>query len=679
MAVDKLFNPEKVAVVGASREEGKTGHEIFDNLLHDFDGETVPVNPNADEIHGIKAEDEIPEDTDLAVIAVPSKIVPNVMEDCAEKNVDGAVVISAGFSETGNQELEDEILGIADENDIQLLGPNVLGVINTRNGLNASFATKMPYTGNINFMSQSGAFCTAVLDYSEAENIGFNHFVSLGNKAQIDESDLLKHWREDGSEVILSYTEGIEDGRDFMREARETSLHKPIVMIKSGRTEEGEKAASSHTGSIAGSYEAYRAAFRKTGIIEAESNRELLDLGKSLSWQTLPQGENIAVITNAGGPGVVTSDEINQRGMELADFSPETKRELEEFLPEEANVHNPLDLIGDAGQERYRKALEAVEDDDRVDAILVLLTPQANTEIEKTAKTVSKASAHTEKPVMACFMGKSDVEPGRKILEERGVPAFVDPVDAVKVLESMKEYREFLETDYTLTELDYDKLEAEEALENFSGYEDAEKLLNAYGIKTALTEVTETPQETVESASNIGFPVVMKINSPDISHKTDVDGIRQGIETRDEVKKAYHSLTDEVYDERPGATIEGVQVQEQLEGLEVALGLKKDPQFGPMVMVGLGGIYIEAIHDVTFGIPPISDEEAEEMIEELRSHELFEGVRGEDHSLEPVKQAIMRLGEIGMHHEQIQALDINPLILQEEDAYVADIEIEFES
>ena len=675
--MEKLFDPDKVAVVGASRDEGKTGHEIFDNLLHSFDGETVPVNPRADEIHGYTAEDSIPDGTDLAVIAVPASIVPEVMDDAASKDVEAAIVVTAGFSEAGDQELESEMMEVAEDNDITLLGPNVLGLINTENGLNASFATKMPYRGNINFMSQSGAFCTAILDYSESENIGFRNFVSIGNKAMIGEKELLEEWKDDGSEVILGYTEGIENGRKFVKTARRVSQSKPVLMLKAGKSDEGSRAASSHTGSIAGSYQAYQAAFRKSGVIEVESARELLGTGKAFSWQTLPEGENIAVVSNAGGPGVVISDEIDARGMSLASFEPDTQRKLGDFLPDEAEVSNPLDLIGDAGHERYRKALEEVKDDENVDAVIAVLTPQANTEIEKTARTVAEISAETHKPVLASFMGSSDVREGSRELEERGVPDFEDPVDAIRALESMKEYREFLEKGETLVNLDYNKKKADEVLDGFHGYMDAEELLRAYGIDTAFTREASSPREAEDAANDVGFPAVMKINSPDISHKTDVGGVVTGLESRDEVNEAFEKLTDELYHQRPDAEMDGVLLQEELEGLEVVLGLNHDPQFGPVVMVGLGGIFVEALHDVSFGLPPVTEEEAENMIEELRSHELFRGARGRDYSMEPVKDAIMKLGELGMHHPEIGSLDINPFVLTETGGYAADIEIEF--
>ncbi|MFB6203148.1 MAG: acetate--CoA ligase family protein [Candidatus Nanohaloarchaea archaeon] len=671
-----LFLPEKVAVVGASREEGKTGHEVFDNLMHEFEGEVVPVNPNAEEIHGYECRDEVPQDADLAVVVVPASIVPDVLEDCGEKGVGAAAVISAGFSETGNQELEDEIRDIAEEHGIEMLGPNVLGLINTENSMNASFASKMPESGDMSFMSQSGAFCTAILDYSKVEHIGFRHFVSLGNKAMLNEVDFLRHWREDPSDAVLAYTEGIQDGREFMEEARKTSEEKPIVMIKSGRTEKGGEAASSHTGSIAGSYQAYQAAFRKSGIIEAESNRELLDFGRAFSYQPVPEGDSIAVITNAGGPGVVTADEVSQRGLELAEFSEDTGERLEQVLPDEGTVHNPLDVIGDAGHERYRGALDAVLEDPGVDSVLVLLTPQANTEIEKTASTIVKAQKGSEKPVFACFMGEEDVQPGAEILEEGDVPDFQDPVDAIKAFRAMADYRDFLERSETEREVERDEERARDALEDYSGYRDGEELLKAYGFSVPLTEIAGSPVEATESAASVGYPVVMKVESEDIGHKTDMGGIRTGLEEREEVEEAYREIMENASVERPDAEIEGVQVQEEMDGLEVALGLQKDPQFGPMVMVGLGGIYIEALHDVSFGIAPITEEEADRMTRELRSHELFEGVRGEEYALDALKDAIVRLGQVGLDHGEITSMDINPLILKQDDAYVADIEVE---
>jgi len=533
---DKLFNPENVAVVGASRHEGKTGHEIFDNLMHDFEGQVVPVNPNAEEVYGEKAYDKVPPRTDLAVISVPSKIVSDILEQCADVSVEAAIVISAGFSETGNQELQDEVLEVARENDIDLLGPNVLGLINTENSMNASFASKMPEEGDISFMSQSGAFCTAILDYSKAEHIGFNHFVSLGNKSMINEVDLLKKWRQGDSEAILSYTEGIENGRKFLEEAEHTSQETPIIMVKSGITDQGGEAASSHTGSIAGSYQAYQAAFRKCGIIEAESNRELLNYGRAFAYQNLPEGENVAVVTNAGGPGVITADEISEHGLELANFTSETGRKLEESMPDESGKTNPLDVIGDAGHERYKNALEAVLEDDRVDSVVVILTPQANTEIEKTAKTIVKASEKSEKPVMASFMGEEDVSEGIEILEKNDVPDFEDPKDAVKALKEMKDYRKFREEFRDYRHYDYDEEKAEEALRDPQGYQDFEKLFKAYDFNFPLTKLAEAPNPAADAVQEVGYPAVMKIRSPDIQHKSDIGGVKTGIKSRKEAK-----------------------------------------------------------------------------------------------------------------------------------------------
>lgn len=677
MSLEKLFKPEKVAVIGASRHEGKTGHEIFDNLLHGFEGEVYPVNPNAEEVEGREASDEVQEGTDMAVVAVPSQIVPDVIRDCGEKNVEAAVIVSAGFSETGNESLESEVRYIAKENDVRILGPNVLGLINTENGMNASFASKTPQKGGISFMSQSGAFCTAILDYAEEEGMGFRHFVSLGNKADIDEVDLMQKWREDDTEVVLGYTEGIENGRKFMEEARKTSLQKPVVMIKSGRTSQGGDAASSHTGSIAGNIDAYRAAFRQTGIVEAESSRELLNFGEALSDQPLPSGKSIAVVTNAGGPGVITSDEISERGLELAELEDETLEELEEVLPEEYSGGNPVDVIGDAGHRRYENALEEVLEDENVDAVIVLLTPQANTEVDKTARAIAEVSEDAEKPVLPCFMGAADVESGVEILSEKGMTHFRDPKDPVKVLKVMNQYREFLERDETFRDMEVDRQAADAAAENLENFGNQQELLEAYGFDLPMTEVAGAPQEAVESAPNIGYPVVMKIDSPDISHKTDIGAVKTGVQTREEVKQKFNEIVDSVYADKPGSEIRGVKIQEQIEGTEVALGMKNDPQFGPMVMVGLGGIYVEALSDVSFGIPPISEEIAEEMIHELRSHEIFEGMRGKEEIIEPVKDAIIRLGELSLdYHGKLESIEINPLIVSDGTAYVSDINVE---
>ncbi|MFB6190231.1 MAG: acetate--CoA ligase family protein [Candidatus Nanohaloarchaea archaeon] len=679
MALENLFTPGKIAVVGASREDGKTGHEVFENLIHGFDGEVVPVNPNADEVSGEEALDETPEDADLVVVVVPAKLVPDILRDAGEKGIGAAVVISAGFSEAGNAELEDEVKGIAEHHGISLLGPNVLGLINTENSMNASFASKMPEEGSISFMSQSGAFCTAILDYAKAEDIGFRHFVSMGNKAQLNEVDMLEHWQQDeGTETVIGYTEGIDNGREFLETARKVSEEKPVVMVKSGRSDEGGKAASSHTGSIAGSYQSYRAAFRQAGVIEAESSRELLDYGRALAYQELPEGKSIAVVTNAGGPGVITTDEIKEHGLELAELSGETREKLERALPGEAAAENPVDVIGDAGHDRYRDALDAVLEDEGVDAVVTILTPQANTEIEKTAKTVVKASREAEKPIMASFMGEKDVSSGVEILEEGNVPDFRDPMDAVKALAAMEGYREYRETEKTFRDVDVDEKAASDAVDSLPGFEARQQLFKAYGFTLPLSQVADTPKDAVDAAQSTGYPAVMKVEAPQIHHKTDMDGVRENLESKKEVRQAFNEIYDNVYHDLGGEEIDGMLVQEELEGLEVAVGMNRDPQFGPVVMVGLGGIYIEALNDVSFGVAPVSEEEAEAMIDELRSHELFEGVRGEEHSLEPVKDAIIQLGQLGLDHPEIQSVDINPLILKKDKAYAADIKVELE-
>lgn len=375
---------------------------------------------------------------------------------------------------------------------------------------------------------------------------------------------------------------------------------------------------------------------------------------------------------------MITTDEISEHGLELAEFSPETRDRLGESLPDEASAHNPLDVIGDAGHERYKNALEAVVEDENVDAIIVLLTPQANTEIDKTAKTISNISEESSKPVFACFMGEEDVESGIEILEENHVPEFKDPMDAVSTLEAMKSYGEFLDRDESYRDLEFDREKAEEALEKFENFEDKEDLFAYYGFSVALTEVAEAPRDATEAAPNIGYPLVMKIDSPDIKHKTDLGAVETGVETREEVMQAFQEIVENVHRNAPGSEIKGVQLQEQLDGIEVALGVKRDPQFGPMVMVGLGGIYIEVLNDVSFGIAPISEEEAEIMIDELESHEMFEGVRGEHHNLEPVKDAIIRLGEMALNHEEIQEIDLNPAMLRDGELYITDIAMEIE-
>ncbi len=676
MSLQNLFYPEKVAVVGASRYEGKTGHEVFDNILHSFEGEVYPVNPEAEEVEGVEAYSELQEGTDLAVITVPARTVPEIIRDCGEKGVDTAVVISAGFSETGNKALASELEYVAEENDVKILGPNALGLINTENGLNASFAATTPEKGKISFMSQSGAFCTAMLDYSAPEHLGFHHFVSLGNEMMIDETDMLQTWRNDDTELILSYIEGLRDGREFIKQASKTSQEKPIITVKSGRTEEGGEAASSHTGSIAGSIDAYRAAFRKSGIIEAESNRELLDLAKAFSYQNLPGGGKVAVVTNAGGPGVIAADEINEKGLELAELEGSTIKKLDERLPEEASKGNPVDIVGDAGHQRYKSALEAVHQDNEVDCIVVLLTPQANTGVEKTARAIKSFESSAEKPVFACFMGEERVSEGREILERAHVPVYEDPRQAAKSIKEMNYYRQHLERERSFRDHEVDEGERKEAFKEQEASGSSDDLLELYGFDLAMTETVESPQEAVDAASRIGYPVTLKADSRQIKHKTDEGGVITDISSRKGVQNGFTELMQKAYTEIE--ELEAVQVQEQIDGLEVAVGIKRDPQFGPVIMVGLGGIYVEALHDISFGIAPLSEQEAEQMIDELQSTELFKGVRGERHSLEPVKEALTALGQLALDNPEIKAVDMNPLILKEENAYVVDVDIELE-
>ena len=384
------------------------------------------------------------------------------------------------------------------------------------------------------------------------------------------------------------------------------------------------------------------------------------------------------ILTNAGGPGVISTDEVAQHGLDLAELETDTKMDLHEFMPPESTIRNPLDLIGDAGHSRYRKALETIGQDENIDGILVLLTPQANTEIKKTAKTIVKAEQEIESPLFVCFMGEEDVRPGIEILERNNIPDFEDPVDAVKAFKAMNNYREFLETDRNYIEVEYDAEKAHRALKDMEGYMQGHELLDAYGFDLPETINAEAPHPAEEAAVNIGYPVVMKINSPDITHKTDIDGVETGVGGRQKVNDNFNEIVNNVHHQKSGSKINGVIIQEELEGLEVAIGMKRDPQFGPMIMVGLGGIYIEALKDISFGIAPISEQEAEQMIEELQASELFEGVRGEEYSMDSVKQAIIKLGELSLNHEEIKEIDINPLILKGDEAYVADVAMELE-
>ena len=680
-----IFKPESVAIIGASRTPGKVGHTLLRNLMEcGYGGEIYPINPHADEILGVKCYPtvlEVPGDVDLAVIAVPAPIVLEVAEECGRKGVKALIVISAGFREIGREgaERERRLLEIARRYGMRIQGPNCLGVIDTYTPLNLSFAPAMPRRGSIAFISQSGALGTAALDWAMGEGIGFSHFISLGNKADLNEVDFLEALGGDeGVKAIILYVESIEHGQRFIEVAGEVSRRKPIIVLKGGVSKAGSRAAGSHTGALVGSYTAYKAAFRKSGVLSTEGVEELFNYAVALTEQPLPRGEGVAIVTNAGGPGIVFTDLCERYGVELARLSPKTHRALREVLPPEAATGNPIDVLGDAGADRYRYALERVMADDRVYAAAVILTPQAMTESLGTAEViVEMRERFPEKPIMAVFMGGGEVEEAVKYLKEHGVPCFDFPEKAVRTLSALYTYARYLkrpvERPTRFQDVDVDRVReiikrARRDRRVVLLPHEASEVVRAYGVEAPEMRVATSEAEAVDYAEELGYPVVLKIVSPDILHKTDIGGVVLNLSSAEEVRSAYRGIMARVSRHMPQARLYGVLVSKMApQGREMIIGMSRDVQFGPLIMFGLGGIYVNFLRDVSFALAPLSRREAAEMIRETKAYTLLRGIRGEKPAdLKALEEVILRVGQLSVDFPEILEMDINPLMVYEE-------------
>lgn len=678
--LEALFSPRSVAVIGAAREEGKLGHAVLANIIKfGFKCPVYPVNPKADELMGLKTYSsvlDVPDKVDLGVIVVPPKAVAEAVRQCGAKGTGAVIVITAGFRETGPEGAlaEREVIEQAHRYGMRLLGPNCLGLINTENDLNATFARTMPLDGDISFMTQSGALATAILDWADREGVGFGKFVSLGNKADVDESDLIEAWRDDEfSKVVIGYLEGVANGSRFMKVAKALTRVKPLIIVKAGGTAAGSRAVSSHTGTLAGSDTAYNAVFKQMGVIRPATVEDLFDLSIAFAYQPLPEGNRMAVITNAGGPGIMASDAAERQGLTLASFTPETVAALRSKLPPMAAVYNPVDVVGDARADRYWIALETVIADPGVDSVLVLLTPQAMTQIEETARIVVEVAAKQGKAVLASFMGGTEVASGIEILRQGGVPNYPFPERAVAALATMNRYREWKERPEekpsrfrVRRSVVGEVFKAVRASGRDSlGDVDALRVLSAYGIDVPVSRLSHSPDESVRIAEDIGYPVVMKIVSPDILHKSDVGGVRVGLTGPDEVRAADISIVSNARRYAPDAEILGISVQKMVpRGRETILGVTKDATFGHLIGFGLGGIYVEVLKDIAFRVAPLTKHDAEEMIREIRSYLLLKGVRGEEPAdIDAIVNALLRLSQLVTDFPEISELDINPLMV----------------
>jgi acetyl coenzyme A synthetase (ADP forming)-like protein len=692
IVLSSLFHPRSVAVVGASRNPRKVGHAILNNLLrYGYRGKIYPVNPRPGKILGMKAVGsilDIDEGLDLAVIAIPAALVPRALRECVEKGVSSAVIISAGFRESGEagMALEEEVREIVRGSGIRILGPNCLGVINTSARLNATFAAGMLPRGRLSFFSQSGALGIAILDWAIGNRIGFSKFISLGNKTDLNETDFVEYFIQDeDTDIILGYVEDVVDGKRFLETAKRASRVKPIILVKSGGTQAGARAASSHTGALAGSETAFNAAFRQTGVIRAEGVEDLFETAKAFSSKKLPAGNRLLIITNAGGPGIIAADMSEKLGLNLPTLSKETTADLASLLPKNASLYNPVDIIGDAGSERYTAVLEHTINDPNIDGFLIILTPQAMIDVEETAKAVIGAAGKTDRPFITSFMGEERVRTSIEMLKSASIPNFSYPEPAVRAFGKLRDYRIWQEKKESLPpELDADRDSVAQKIRDALkegryqfAEDDSRRILSCYGFSFPRKRLVTSAAEAARAASAIGFPVVMKISSPDILHKTDVGGVKTGVRSAREAKEAFAEITMNAKRFMPSAFINGITVYETVRpGREVIVGATYDRTFGHMVMFGLGGIYVEVLKDVSFRIIPVTPDDAYEMVREIRAFPLLKGTRGERPAdTDAIVESILKVSCLVRDFPEIQDIDINPLVALEKGATALDARI----
>ncbi len=692
--LDALFTPRSIAIIGASRDPKKVGHAILHNLIrYNFGGRLCPVNPSGVDILGIKSYSTVSaigSNTDLAIIAVPARIVPGSVRECAAAGIKAAVILSAGFREAGKEgtRLEEELRAICKEQDIRILGPNCLGLVNTVNSMNATFAADMLPQGKIAFFSQSGAMGIAIIDWAVGNGIGFSKFVSLGNKADLSENDFIEYFMNDPhTNLILGYIEDVVDGKRFMDIARKATRVKPIILLKSGGTEAGARAASSHTGALAGSDIAFDAAFKQTGIMRARGVQDLFDTALAFAEGKIPAGNGMLVITNAGGPGIIAADTAERLGVELPHMTRRSISVIASKLPPNATIFNPVDLIGDATSERYAAVLEQAAGDPNVDGILVILTPQAMTDSENTADVIIRTSAKTDKPIIASFMGEAHVRSAVNKLKNASIPNFSYPEVAVKAFKHLSDHSAWrnMEQERPIChEVHKDPLRRKisgfiDADKFQLGEDDAASILAHYGFRFPRKALARTSREAALLASRIGFPVVMKIASPDILHKTDVGGVKLNIHSAKETEDSFLEITANARRFMPHAFIQGVMLYEMIGGgKEIILGVTHDRSFGHMLMFGLGGIYVEMMKDVSFRIAPVSHRDAQAMVNEIKMAALLRGTRGEKAvDVNSVIEGILHLSCLVTDFPVVREIDINPLMVTEKGAVALDARIIF--
>ncbi|MDR3223627.1 MAG: acetate--CoA ligase family protein [Methanobrevibacter sp.] len=691
----EMFNPKSVAVIGASNSEKKVGYIIVDNILKEgYEGKIYPINPKSDEIQGIKSYKnvaDLKEVPELVIISIPSPFVNQAIKECGEIGVKNMVVITAGFKEVGGDgvKLEGEMVNLLKKYDINLIGPNSLGTIDTHTPLNSSFSQMMPPKGNIAFISQSGAMMVAIIDWSVTAGIGFSKVISLGNKAGVSEIELLKFLADDDdTAVVIAYLESISEDEDFLRTLRKVSNKKPVVILKSGSSAAGAVAASSHTGALAGSDVAFNTAFKQSGIFRVTTMDELFDVALAFSMCPIPTGRNLAIITNAGGGGVVSVDAMERYGLNLVNFDDSVTAELKEVVPDEGSVKNPIDVLGDAPVSRYQETLNIVLNNDNVDSLVVMICPTATADPDGIATALIEGAKNFDKPVIVVNMGGPSFINADKLLRKNSIPTYVFPETAVKVVDYLERFNSVQNRKYDdpiakITDVDKKAVEdifkkvKSDKRDTLLGSE-AYAVAKAYKISAAPIILSTTPNEAGTIAEEMGFPVVLKIASDKILHKSDIGGVKVGIKTKQEAEKVFVEIMDNAKKAHPDIIPDGIEVQKMMpNGHEVLVGMIRDKQFGPMVAFGMGGIYVNLIEDVAFNLAKgISSDEIDAQFENTKAATLLKGFRGEAPSdIDEVKEIIKRVAKLTLDFPEISELDINPIFVYEKGVSALDIKI----
>ena len=668
--LDPFFNPIGVAIIGASTDPHKLGYGVVRNLVeYHYGGPLYPVNPTAREILGRRCYTsiiDVPDPVDLAVVVVPAPAVVDAVDACGRRGIKHIIVVSGGFGETGPEGLvrEKALAATGKAYGMRIVGPNCIGTIDTHTPVNTTFVIGMPLGGDIGFVSQSGAMCAVVIDWARGAAVGFSRIVSLGNQVDVNETEMMASLSSDPrTRVITAYIEGVSDGRTFMKVASEAARAKPVLVLKAGKGESGARAVASHTGALAGSAEAYEAAFRDSGVLRAETMEELFDWARALAWQPLPAGNRVAVLTNAGGPGILAVDALEAAGLQLAPLTEETREYLRPRLPAAGSITNPVDILAGSGPGTYAVALDALLSDPTVDAALVIQAPQDWFLPTSLAEVVSEVASSHRKPVLTSIMGLASVDKALAILHQKRVPNFAFPERAASTLAAMVARRRWLDAPPSaVVELgNIDRSAAGKAMQrgDFNG------VLTAYGIRTAGGKLAKGADDAARIASTIGYPVVLKLASPEITHKSDVGGVQLNLSDDAAVRRAFEQITSSARTASPGAHIDGTWVQKMLpRGHELIVGLRYDEQFGPLILVGSGGIDVELVRDIATSIAPLTRERAERMLDETRAGVRMKGWRGTPPGdREAVIDTLLRFSSIATDFPAITELEINPLLV----------------